>query len=145
MNSFVKRVGVLRRQLRPGLLRHHVRGVPVWPVLVALPGALLMLAMGSLRPPKPACQIAGGGERSRGSFNAPWKPGRDFLQQPAVSVGIAEGGEGTVGGVIRRGPCYATGRLELSFRRPGVEYLAHCDTASHQLCARSLDVGDDQV
>ena len=40
-----------RRQLRAGLLRHHVRGVPVGPVRVSLPGALLVLAVGGLRPP----------------------------------------------------------------------------------------------
>ncbi len=47
-----------RRQLRPGLLRHHVRGVPVGPVLVGVADALLVLAVrdrrrAASRPPGP--------------------------------------------------------------------------------------------
>src|SRR5580704_18364066 len=45
------------RQLFAGLLRHHVGGVPVWPIRVALPRALLVLAVGGLRTPKCARQI----------------------------------------------------------------------------------------
>ena len=47
-----------RRQLRPGVLRHHVRGVPVGPVRVALPGALLVFAVGGLCTPKPLARSA---------------------------------------------------------------------------------------
>src|SRR5690242_21711785 len=36
------------RQLFAGLLSHHVGGVPVWPVRVALSRALLVLAVGGL-------------------------------------------------------------------------------------------------
>ena len=39
------------RQLLPGLLAHHVRGVPVGPVRVALPDPLLVLAVGGLGAP----------------------------------------------------------------------------------------------
>ena len=46
-----------RWQFCPGLLRYHVSGVPVGPVRVALPGALLVLAVGGLRTPKRARQI----------------------------------------------------------------------------------------
>jgi hypothetical protein len=47
------------RQLRPSLFRHHVRGVPVGPVLVALSsGALLVLAVGGLGTSKRARQVA---------------------------------------------------------------------------------------
>src|SRR5690349_19264336 len=45
------------RQLFAGLLRHHVGGVPVGPVCIALPDALLVLAVGSFRTPKGARQI----------------------------------------------------------------------------------------
>ena len=51
------------RQLLAGLLRHHILGVPVGPVRVALAGALLVLAVGGLRTPKRARQIARGAER----------------------------------------------------------------------------------
>ncbi len=36
----------LRRELRPGLLRDHVLGVPVGPVRVGLADALLVFAVG---------------------------------------------------------------------------------------------------
>jgi hypothetical protein len=46
------------RQLFAGLLAHHVLGVPVWPVLVALPaGTFLVLAVGRRRTPKCTRQI----------------------------------------------------------------------------------------
>ena len=41
-------------QFCPGLLRHHVCGIPVGPILVAFPDAFLVLAMGSLRTAKRA-------------------------------------------------------------------------------------------
>ena len=47
----------------PASLRHHVLGVPVGPVGVALPGALLVLAVGGLRTLKHARQIACGGRK----------------------------------------------------------------------------------
>jgi len=37
------------RQLFGGLRRHHVRGIPLGPVLLALPSALLVLAVDGLR------------------------------------------------------------------------------------------------
>jgi len=47
-------------------------------------------------------------------------------------------------GVIRaRAPAMRPAGLELSFRRPGVEYLAHCDTtASHQLCGAAASMSE---
>src|SRR5271155_1057247 len=88
------------RRLFAGLLRHHVRGVPIGPVLVALPGAFLVLAVGGLGTPKRARQVACGAERSRRGIDAPWKPGGDLLQQPAVAIGIAERGERAVAATI---------------------------------------------
>ena len=58
---------VLGGQLRPGLLGHHVRGVPARPVRVALAAALLVLAVGGLRTPQRARQFARGGVRGRGA------------------------------------------------------------------------------
>jgi hypothetical protein len=94
------------RQLFAGLLRHHVRGVPVAPVRVALPGALLVLAVGGLRTPERARQVACGAERSRGRVDASGQPRRDLPQQPAVAVWVAERGKVRV---IGRGPADATG------------------------------------
>jgi len=50
------------RQLSAGLLGHHVRGVPVGPVLVALPGAFLVLAVGGRGTFECARQVACGAE-----------------------------------------------------------------------------------
>src|SRR6516162_11861048 len=53
------------RQLFARLLSHHVGGVPVWPVRVALPNTLLVHAVSGLRAPKRARQVACGAEGSR--------------------------------------------------------------------------------
>jgi hypothetical protein len=81
------------RQLFAGLFRHHVRGIPVCPVHIVLSCALLVLAVGSLRTPKRARQIVRRCEGRRRRVNATGKPRRDFLEQPAVAVRIAERGE----------------------------------------------------
>src|SRR6185295_15971758 len=82
------------RQLSAGLLRRHVRGVPVRPVLVApAAGALLMLAVSGLRTTKRACQVVRRREGRRRRVEAAGHPRRDFLEQPAVAVGITKRGE----------------------------------------------------
>ena len=68
----------------------HVLGVPVRPVRVALPNALLVLAVSGLRTPKRARQVACGAEGSRARFDATGVPYHDLLQVPAVAVGITE-------------------------------------------------------
>src|ERR1700689_4232794 len=85
------------RQLFPGLLSHHVLGVPVRPVRVALPNALLVLAVSGLRTPKRARQVACGAQGSRTRFDATGVPYHDLLQVPAVAVGITEQGARAVG------------------------------------------------
>src|SRR5689334_25394152 len=94
----------LLRQLGPGLLRHHVRRVPRGPVRVALPSALLVLAVGGLGTPKCACLLICGTERSGARVDAAGQPVRGFLREPPVAVRIAEGREGAVGVVTRRWP-----------------------------------------
>src|SRR5437773_4457411 len=80
-----------RRQLTARLLRRHVRGVPVGPVRVALPpAALLVLAMGGLRTPKSTREVACRPKRSHASVDAPGQSRRDLLQQPTVTIRIAE-------------------------------------------------------
>jgi hypothetical protein len=54
----LERRGRSGRQGRPGLLRHHVRGVPTGPVRVPLAGALLVLSVGRFRPPERLGQVA---------------------------------------------------------------------------------------
>ena len=61
-DSFDQLSKLLFRELSAGLLRHHVRGVPVGPVLVALPDAFLVLAVGGRRTFERAHQVACGAE-----------------------------------------------------------------------------------
>src|SRR5215213_5716722 len=120
------------------MLRHHVGGIPVGPVCVALPGALLMLSVRRLCTPERARQIACGAEGSRGRINAPRQPGRDLLQQPAIAVRVAERGERAVRAAFRiRTTDWAV--------QSEVEDLAHLDAGGDQSVAGSLNVGDDQV
>jgi len=85
-------VGSLR-QLFSGLFGYHVRGVPVGPIRVALPGALFMLAVRGFRKPKRARQIVRRCECRRRGVDAPRQPRRQLLEQPAVAVRITERGE----------------------------------------------------
>src|SRR5215472_7882920 len=89
-----------RRQLRPSLLRHHVRGVPVGPVLVALPNALFVLSVGSFRTPKRARQIACRRESRRRRIDATRQSRRELLEQPAVAIRIMERGERAVAAML---------------------------------------------
>jgi hypothetical protein len=103
-----------------------------------VPRKLLVLAVGGRRTPKRARQVACGAERSRGRVDAPGKPGRDLLQQPAVAVGIAERGERAVAAMLG----VRTADLAV---RAGVEDLAHLDAGFDQLVPGGRDVGNDQV
>src|SRR5579862_3139436 len=127
-----------RRQLRPGLLRHHVFGVPLRPVCIRRADALLVLAVGGRRTPKRTLQFACGAKRSRASINAPGKPRRDLLQQPAISVGVAEQCTRTV--------CAPLGiQTAHHALRSDVEKLAHLRAGRDQLLPGGLDVRNDQV
>jgi len=90
----------LLRQLSASLLRHHVRGVPVGPVRVALPGALFVLSVGGLRAPKRGRQIVRRRERRRRGVDATRQPRGDFLEQPAVAVRVAERSERPVAAML---------------------------------------------
>ena len=61
--SFAESNTVSLRQFFAGLFRYDIRGVPVGPVRVALPGPPLVLAVGGFRTPKRTCQIVHRGER----------------------------------------------------------------------------------
>ena len=83
-----------RRQLASRLLGHHVRGVPVRPVLVALTGPGFMLAMGSFRAPERAREVTRRRPRRRRGVDPSGQSRRDFLQLPAVAVRVAKRHEG---------------------------------------------------
>ena len=138
----------LFRQFCPGLLRHHVPGVPVGPVRIGRPDALFVLAMGDRRAPHRVSKVARGVIRRRRRIDAPGQPGRDFLQQPAIAVRIAERGERAVAAMIGRGTADAVAgavRTEPRARRPLVEHLADLGAAAGELASRGIDVGDCQV
>ena len=67
---------------------------------IALPDALLVLAVGGLRTPKRARQIVRRCEGRRRGVDATGQPRRDFLEQPAVPVRIAERGERAVAAML---------------------------------------------
>src|SRR5207248_2524510 len=95
------------RQLRARLLCHHVRRVPRGPVLVPLAELGLVRAMGMLRAPKRARQIAHRRERRRREIDPTLEPLRDLLEQPAVAVRITERGKRAVAatrGIRTAGP-----------------------------------------
>jgi hypothetical protein len=128
-----------------GLLPHHVLGVPVGPVRVCLTDPLLVLTV--RRTTKRLSQIARGGERRRGRVDPAGEPRRDLLQEPAVAVRIAEGGERPVA-AVGRSAATAGARVRVVEPAAGlcfVERLADLDPVRDQLVARSLEVGDDQV
>src|SRR6185436_7776471 len=58
-DALTRRIKIrLRRQVRPCLLRRHVFGVPIGPVLVAMAKTLLVRAVGRLGAPHCARQVA---------------------------------------------------------------------------------------
>src|SRR5262249_38959021 len=85
----------LRRQPRPSLLRHHVCGVPLGPVFVALSPqyVFFVLSVGSFCTPKRARQIVGRCKGRRRRVDATGQPGCELLEQPAVAIRIMERGE----------------------------------------------------
>ena len=90
----------LLRQLFARLLAHHVLGVPIWPVRVGLPDALLVLAVRGGGAPKCARQVIPRRKGRRRGVDTTGQPLRDFLQQPAVAVRICEGNEGAVAEMV---------------------------------------------
>src|SRR5262245_55878411 len=141
----------LRRQLGPSLLRHHVRGIPFGPVLVALPSALFVLSVGSFCTPKRARQIVGRREGRRRGVDATGQPGCELLEQPTVAVRIMERGERAVAAMLGIRTADPEPPKQVRFVRTGVhtagvvKHLADLYAATKQLFAGGLDVGNDQV
>jgi hypothetical protein len=63
-------------------------------------------------------QVAGGAERSPASVDAPGKPGRDLLEQPHVSAGIAELGTRAVGPMLGIRTTLAAARADVKDLAP---------------------------
>src|SRR5450432_3248392 len=119
----------LRREIPPGLLRHHVRGIPSGLVLVlARPRALLVLDMGSLGTPKCVFQVI---RRREGRFrgvDSARVPSSDLLDKPQIVVGIVEGAERPVAGALGVG----AGLPRLGRERRAVPHITHVDTAADE-------------
>src|SRR5580700_4198638 len=75
-------------RLGPDLFRRDVRCVPVRPVRVALPDALLELAMGGCGAPNRARQIVCRRKGRRRGIDAASQPACDLLDDPRVTIGI---------------------------------------------------------
>src|SRR5215472_848888 len=133
-----------RRQVRAGLLRRNVSGIPGGPVLVLArpvkqvrpPGALLVLDMGGLGPLERADQIRGGCECRAGGVDSAGQPSGDLLDQPHIAVGIGEGAERLVAGVLGVG----AGLPRLGRERRAVPDLADVDAAADQVIMSGHDV-----
>jgi hypothetical protein len=90
-----------RGRVRPGLLRHHVGGIPRGPVIVLArpvkkvrsPRPFLVLDVGGLGTPKRACQIRRGRECRVSAVDPAGQPRRYLLHQPRIAVGIVDGTE----------------------------------------------------
>jgi hypothetical protein len=134
------------RQFLAGLLAHHVLGVPIWPVRVGLPDALLVLAVRGRGAPKCARQVVRRGKGRRRRVDATGQPLGDFLQQPAVAVGICERNEGAVAEMVG---LWAADADADALKPAGgsfstVKDLACIDALSDELLPRNLDVGDGE-
>jgi hypothetical protein len=122
-------------QLFARQLRDHELGVTVRPVRIRVADAPFVLARSSC-----------GAKDSRGSVDAPGKPGRDLLHQPAAAVRGAECGEEAVAVVKSRWSADATARavrLELTARRPGRDrFPVGTSTYRAGICCSVAEIAD---
>src|ERR1700752_1010966 len=139
------------RQLFAGLLLDDVLGVPVRPVGIVLAAvALLVLAMGGGSAAQRRRKFSLRAE-CRVALYASGQPRGDFLEQPAVAVGIPERGVGLVAAARRIEAVAADGAEQIGrvgsdvLVARGMEDLPDLDPARDQILARSLDVGNDQI
>jgi hypothetical protein len=108
-----------------------------------------MLSVGGRGAPHCACQIVRRGEGRGRGVDATGQTRGDFLKQPAVAVGITEGGERTIAAMLGIRTAHADASKQEGLVRAlvhafAVEHFADLD-AIEQLFAGGLDVGDDQV
>ena len=116
-----------RRQLRPGLLRDHVRGVPVGPVRVGLRRSASRARRA--RPPRAAARPPGPPTEAYDVSAASTRPGSRVVISCSSQVlpsGSAERGERAVAGRSGARPLTRplVAGLELGARGPGMEHLA---------------------
>src|SRR5206468_1118072 len=120
-------------------------GVPVRPVLIVLAAVpLLVFAMGGGRAAQRAREIGRRGERGAVAVDAAGQSSRDFLQQPAIAVGIAERGIRTVAAAfrIRAAQPDPSKQIRLVLANvhvaAGVERFTDYNAATEQRVARGL-------
>src|SRR6478609_79752 len=90
-----------QRQRFTGLFLGDVLGVPVRPVRIVLATVpLLVFAVGGGCAAERGGEVGRGGERRAVGGHASGQSRGDFLQQPAVAVGIAERGKRTIGAML---------------------------------------------
>ena len=75
----------------------HVGGIPVGPVFITLSSvAGFVLSMGDGGAAHGGGQISDRGEAGDSGVDAAGEAGGDLLEEPAVAVGVFEGGEGAI-------------------------------------------------
>ena len=131
----------------PGILRpvpkaspegRYRRPVPM--ENVRPPGALLMLSVRGLGPPKRPLQVRWRRECRASGVDPAGKPRRDLLDKPRIAVWIGEGAERPVAGTLRVG----TGLAGLDGERRAVPDVTRVDATADELVVSCFDVGDDQ-
>src|SRR5262245_2461305 len=78
------------RKLDALLLRHHVRGVPVWPIRIGVSDRRFVFAMRGCGAPQRARHISHGAVARGSRIDTAGKPRRDLLQLPEIAIGIVE-------------------------------------------------------
>src|SRR4051794_17261649 len=114
--------------------------MPVRTVCIPHAGPLLVLAVCGLGTAERTREVRRRGECCFILLRASRQSYGDFLKQPAIAVGVAEGGERDVAAPRR----IASAERRLSRTGP-VENLAHVDTATDEFGTAGLDVGHDKV
>src|ERR1700685_3976257 len=85
-------------------------------------------------------QVSQVGRRRRAVSGTAGAPRCDLLDQPGIAVGISEGKERPVTGVLGVG----AGKTCLKGGRRAVPHLTRPDTTTHELVMGRLDVGDNE-
>jgi hypothetical protein len=138
------------RQLFASLLAHQVLGVPLRPVLVAVPHTFFVLSVSRFRTAKRARQIVRRGVCSATS-HTPGQPRRNLLQQPAVAVRVTERGKRLVAAMLGVRTIDPEPPKQVRLVRASVhtaaavEHVTDRDAATTHFVASGLDIGRDQV
>src|SRR5262249_33504224 len=140
------RRSLLLWRLRSGLLADHVLGIPVRPVLIVLTAhAFFVFTVRGTGATERSGEIGHGGKGGDSGVDAASEAGGDLLQEPAVAVGVFEGGEGAVAAAVGVGPGGAVRAEEVRFIGAvgdpafAVEGVTDVCATAVEFGARSLD------